>query len=247
MALVALLLLAAIAGVAAGGEVDAGRAPRRRARAAGSPARRACPTPAATTRWCPPTAGRWRDWCGPWRRPRPRAAAPTACRSSRSTSAAAASESCAVAAGPHLSASGRRTTAFTEIEDRRRTARLGRGRLLALPADDRLGPSGSPREPGRRRGRLRHPGPAQGRSGARPAGDPARAATTTTSRRARNRPGSGGSGASTRAGRARCGAARLRHTWPVSSDPRRPRGSARHSVATGCGGGELDDGDRIAR
>jgi hypothetical protein len=31
------------------------------------------------------------------------------------------SESCAVAAGPHLTASRRRTTAFTEIEDRRRS------------------------------------------------------------------------------------------------------------------------------
>ena len=30
-------------------------------------------------------------------------------------------QSCAVAAGPHVSASGRRTTAFTQIEDRRRT------------------------------------------------------------------------------------------------------------------------------
>jgi hypothetical protein len=30
-------------------------------------------------------------------------------------------ESCAVAAGPHLTASGRRTTAFTEIVDRRRS------------------------------------------------------------------------------------------------------------------------------
>jgi hypothetical protein len=30
-------------------------------------------------------------------------------------------ESCAVAAGPHLTASGRRTTAFTELVDRRRT------------------------------------------------------------------------------------------------------------------------------
>jgi hypothetical protein len=29
-------------------------------------------------------------------------------------------ESCAVAAGPHLTASGRRTTAFTQVEDRRR-------------------------------------------------------------------------------------------------------------------------------
>ena len=28
-------------------------------------------------------------------------------------------ESCAVAAGPHLTASGRRTTAFTQVEDRR--------------------------------------------------------------------------------------------------------------------------------
>jgi hypothetical protein len=32
------------------------------------------------------------------------------------------SESCAVAAGPHLTASRRRTTAFTEIVDRRRSA-----------------------------------------------------------------------------------------------------------------------------
>jgi hypothetical protein len=30
-------------------------------------------------------------------------------------------ESCAVAAGPHLTASGRRTTAFVELDDRRRT------------------------------------------------------------------------------------------------------------------------------
>jgi hypothetical protein len=30
-------------------------------------------------------------------------------------------ESCAVAAGPHLTASGRRTTAFTQIDDRRRS------------------------------------------------------------------------------------------------------------------------------
>lgn len=30
-------------------------------------------------------------------------------------------ESCAVAAGPHLTASGRRTTAFTELDDRRRS------------------------------------------------------------------------------------------------------------------------------
>ncbi|HET7573624.1 MAG TPA: hypothetical protein VFJ99_00770, partial [Solirubrobacterales bacterium] len=30
-------------------------------------------------------------------------------------------ESCAVAAGPHLTASGRRTTAFTQVVDRRRT------------------------------------------------------------------------------------------------------------------------------
>lgn len=31
------------------------------------------------------------------------------------------SESCAMAAGPHLTASGRRTTAFTQLDDRRRT------------------------------------------------------------------------------------------------------------------------------
>jgi hypothetical protein len=33
-------------------------------------------------------------------------------------------ESCAVAAGPHLTASGRRTTAFTELVDRRRSSGL---------------------------------------------------------------------------------------------------------------------------
>jgi hypothetical protein len=33
-------------------------------------------------------------------------------------------ESCAVAAGPHLTASGRRTTAFTELVDRRRATGL---------------------------------------------------------------------------------------------------------------------------
>jgi hypothetical protein len=37
------------------------------------------------------------------------------------------SQSCAVAAGPHVTASGRRVTAFTQIEDRRRT--LGRVEL----------------------------------------------------------------------------------------------------------------------
>lgn len=36
-------------------------------------------------------------------------------------------ESCAVAAGPHLTTAGRRTTAFTQIDDRRRT--LGRVEL----------------------------------------------------------------------------------------------------------------------
>lgn len=120
VALVALLLLAGVAAVAAGGEVDAGRT------LAGALARKiAC-------------APRLPDSCGHhplvpaygWplaRLARALAPAPTArpgrdglplvpvdfrrCRR----------ESCAVAAGPHLTASGRRPTAFTQVVDRRRS------------------------------------------------------------------------------------------------------------------------------
>ena len=87
--------------------------------AGGSPAGRGSPTPATTTRWCPPTAGRWRAWSAPWPRCRWRSQAHPACRWSRSTSAAAGGRAARSAAGPHLTASRRRTTAFTEVVDRR--------------------------------------------------------------------------------------------------------------------------------
>jgi hypothetical protein len=120
VALVALLLLAAIAVVAAEGEVDAGRglASAIAKRIACSPrlpdacrhhplvpaygwplarlARALAPAPAAMP--------------GPSGLP----LVPVDFRRCRR-------ESCAVAAGPHLTASGRRTTAFTQVLDRRRT------------------------------------------------------------------------------------------------------------------------------
>src|SRR6478672_11314626 len=119
-ALVALLLAAGIAGVAAGGEIDAGRA------LAGALGRRiAC-------------ASRLPDGCrhhplvpaygwplarlvralapAPSARPGPGGLplCPVDFRRCRQAS-------CAVAAGPHLTGSGRRTTAFTQVTDRRRT------------------------------------------------------------------------------------------------------------------------------
>jgi hypothetical protein len=118
-ALVALLLTAGIAGIAAGGEIDAGRA------LAGALGRRiAC-------------APRLPDGC----RHHPLVPAygwPLARLVSALAPAPSASPgpgglplvpvdfrrcrraSCAVAAGPHLTASGRRTTAFTQVIDRRR-------------------------------------------------------------------------------------------------------------------------------
>jgi len=122
-ALVALLLLAGIAAIASGGEVDAGRrladAIGRKMRcgphlpdgcrhhplvpAYGWPlarlARALAPPPAALP--------------GPSGLP----LAPVDFRRCRR-------ESCAVAAGPHLTASGRRTTAFTRVVDRRRATGL---------------------------------------------------------------------------------------------------------------------------
>lgn len=119
-ALIALLLLAAISALAAGGEIDphrglGGTIARRIACAPRIPdacrhhplvpaygwplarlARALAPAPAALT--------------GPSGLP----LVPVDFRRCRR-------ESCAVAAGPHLTASGRRTTAFTEVEDRRRT------------------------------------------------------------------------------------------------------------------------------
>lgn len=117
-ALVALLLLTAIAAVAAGGEVNAGR------RLAGTIGKRlAC-------------APRLPDACGHhplvpaygWplaRAARALAPAPVALPGPSGLALVPVDfrrcrrESCAVAAGPHLTASRRRTTAFTEIVDRR--------------------------------------------------------------------------------------------------------------------------------
>jgi hypothetical protein len=122
-ALVALLLAAGIAAVAAGGEIDAGRAlagalGRKIACAPRLPdgcrhhplvpaygwplarlVRALAPVPSATP--------------GPDGLP----LVPVDFRRCRQAS-------CAVAAGPHLTASGRRTTAFTEVHDRRRTVGL---------------------------------------------------------------------------------------------------------------------------
>jgi hypothetical protein len=117
-ALVALLFLIAIAAVAAGGEVDAGR------RLAGTIGKRLA---------CGP---RLPDACGHhplvpaygWplaRVARALAPAPVALPGPSGLGLAPVDfrhcrrESCAVAAGPHLTASRRRTTAFTEIVDRR--------------------------------------------------------------------------------------------------------------------------------
>lgn len=120
VALVALLLLAAIAAVAAGGKIDAGR------ELAGALAKRlACaPRLPGACRHHPlvPAYG--------WplaRLARALAPAPEAELSPGGLPLVPVDfrycrrESCAVAAGTHLTASRRRTTAFTEIVDRRRT------------------------------------------------------------------------------------------------------------------------------
>jgi len=120
LALIALLLLAAIAAVAAGGEIDAGRS------LAGTISKRlacaphlpdACrhhplvpaygwPLARLTRALAPPPAAE----PGPAGLP----LMPVDFRYCRR-------ESCAIAAGPHLTASRHRTTAFTELHDRRRT------------------------------------------------------------------------------------------------------------------------------
>lgn len=119
VALIALLLLAAIAAVAAGGEIDAGRglagtisrrlvcAPRLPDACRHHPLVPAYGWPLARLARAlapPPTAKP-----GPSGQP----LVPVDFRYCRR-------ESCAVAAGSHLTASRRRTTAFTEILDRRR-------------------------------------------------------------------------------------------------------------------------------
>jgi hypothetical protein len=118
--LIALLLLAAIAAIAAGGEIDAGRS------LAGAISKRiAC-------------APRLPDDCSHhplvpaygWPLARlARALAPPAVAKPGPTGLPLVPvdfrycrrESCAVAAGPHLTASRRRTTAFTQIDDQRRS------------------------------------------------------------------------------------------------------------------------------
>jgi hypothetical protein len=122
-ALVALLLLAGIAAIASGGEVDAGR---RLADAIGKKMRCGPHLPDGCRHHPLVPAYGWQLA----RLARALAPAPVAlpgpsglplmpvdfrrCRR----------ESCAVAAGPHLTASGRRTTAFTELIDRRRSTGL---------------------------------------------------------------------------------------------------------------------------
>lgn len=120
VALVALLLTAAVAAVASDGEVDAGRA------LAGAIGRRIACAPLLPDgcRHQPlvPAYGwplaRLARALAPAPRPLPGPSglplAPVDFRRCRS-------ESCAVAAGPHLTASGRRTTAFTELVDHRRS------------------------------------------------------------------------------------------------------------------------------
>ena len=120
-ALVALLLLVAIAAVAAGGEVDSGSRPGRDDRQAARLRPRGSPTPAGTTRWSRPTAGRWRAWRARSLRRRRRRPGPSGLPLAPVDFRRCRRESCAVAAGTHLTASGRRTTAFTELVDRRRS------------------------------------------------------------------------------------------------------------------------------
>jgi len=119
-ALIALLLLAAIAAVAAGGEVGASRS------LAGAIAKRlgcaprlpgACRHHPLVPAYGWPLARLARALApAPTSRPGPTGLplVPVDFRHCRR-------ESCAVAAGLHLTASRRRTTAFTEIDDRRRT------------------------------------------------------------------------------------------------------------------------------
>lgn len=119
-ALIALLLVAAVSAVAAGGEVDAGRS------LAGAIGRRlacaprlpdACHHHPLVPAYGWPLARLTRALApAPEAQPGPSGLPlmPVDFRRCRR-------ESCAVAAGPHLTASGRRTTAFTELIDRRRS------------------------------------------------------------------------------------------------------------------------------
>ncbi|HMC50750.1 MAG TPA: hypothetical protein VKH20_08895 [Solirubrobacterales bacterium] len=120
VALVALLLLAAIAAVAAGGKIDAGRS------LAGAISKRiacaprlpdACHHHPLVPAYGWPLARLARALApSPLAKPGPSGLplVPVDFRYCRR-------ESCAVAAGPHLTASRRRTTTFTEIDDQRRS------------------------------------------------------------------------------------------------------------------------------
>jgi len=117
-AIVALLLAAAIAAVASGGEIDAGRtlaAALGRKIACAPRLPDACRHHPLVPAYGWPLARLVRALApAPSARPGPDGLplAPVDFRRCRR-------ESCAVAAGPHLTASGRRTTAFTEVQDRR--------------------------------------------------------------------------------------------------------------------------------
>jgi len=120
-ALIALLLITAISALAAGGEVDAGR------QLAGALGRRlvcaprlpdACRHHPLVPAYGWPLARLARALAPPPRAlpgPSGLPLVPVDFRRCRS-------ESCAVAAGPHLTASHRRTTAFTELRDERRSS-----------------------------------------------------------------------------------------------------------------------------
>jgi Flp pilus assembly pilin Flp len=120
VALIALLLLAAIAAVAAGGKIDAGRSlggaiSKRIACAPRLPG--ACHHHPLVPAYGWPLARLARALApAPATRPGPGGLplAPVDFRYCRR-------ESCAVAAGPHLTASRRRTTVFTQIDDERRS------------------------------------------------------------------------------------------------------------------------------
>jgi hypothetical protein len=120
VALIALLLIAAIAAIAAGGEVDAGRD---LARTLGK--RLTCGPRL-------PDACRHHPLVAAYGWPLARLARALAPAPEASPGASGLPlvpvdfrrcrrESCAVDAGPHLTASGRRTTAFTQLDDRRAT------------------------------------------------------------------------------------------------------------------------------
>ncbi|MGN6588484.1 MAG: hypothetical protein ACTHKT_13605 [Solirubrobacterales bacterium] len=117
-ALIAVLLIAAVSAIAAGGEADAGR------QLAAALGRRltcaprlpdACHHHPLVPAYGWPQARLVRALAPP-----PQAvAAPSGLPLMPVDFRRCRSESCAVAAGPHLTASGRRTTAFTEVNDRR--------------------------------------------------------------------------------------------------------------------------------